>query len=116
MVAYSNGAKSNLLGVDASLIETTGAVSPEVAAAMARGAIERFGADVGVGITGVAGPDGGTDEKPVGYVCICVAHADGRTLARDPTLPGRRSDVRDRSASVAMHMIRRLLMGGDLPV
>jgi len=115
-VAYSNDAKAGLLGVDPALIESAGAVSPEVAEAMARGAIESFAADVGVGITGVAGPDGGTDDKPVGYVCICVVHSDGRILARDPTLPGRRSDVRDRSASVAMHMIRRLLMGGELPV
>ena len=82
---------------------------------MADGAIERFGADVGVGITGVAGPDGGTEEKPVGYVCICVKSADGRVLARDPKLPGSRDDVRDRSVSVAMHMIRRHLLGEDLP-
>ncbi len=116
VVAYSNEAKTSLLGVDAALIASAGAVSPQVGEAMARGAIEAFGTEVGVGITGVAGPDGGTEEKPVGYVCICVAHVDGRVLARDPTLPGRRSDVRDRSASVALHMIRRLLLGGDLPV
>ena len=116
VVAYSNRAKIDLLGVGERLIEEHGAVSPEVAEAMARGAIERFGAGLGVGITGVAGPGGGTAEKPVGYVCICVVHADGRMLARDPTLPGRRSDVRDRSASVAMHMIRRLLLDEDLPV
>ena len=61
-------------------------------------------------------PGGGTEEKPVGYVCICVVDADGNVLARDPKLPGSRSDVRDRSASVAMHMIRRLLIGEDLPV
>ena len=116
VVAYSNEAKEQLLGVDAALIEAMGAVSPEVAEAMARGAIDRFGTDVGVGVTGVAGPGGGTDDKPVGYVCICVVHADGRVLARDPKLPGRRNDVRDRSASVAMHMIRRLMLGEELPV
>ena len=116
VVAYSNEVKQSALGVDADLIESAGAVSPEVAEAMARGAIDRLGAEVGVAITGVAGPDGGTEEKPVGYVCICVVHADGRVLARDPKLPGRRSDVRDRSASVAMHMIRRLMLGEDLPV
>ncbi len=116
VVAYADAAKTELLGVPAELIAADGAVSPPVAEAMARGACERFGADVGVGITGVAGPGGGTEEKPVGYVCICVVDAGGNVLARDPKLPGTRDDVRDRSASVAMHMIRRLLIGEDLPV
>jgi nicotinamide-nucleotide amidase len=116
VVAYSNEAKTALLGVDPDLIEAGGAVSPEVAAAMADGALARFGADVAVGITGVAGPAGGTADKPVGYVCICVKSADGRTLARDPILPGSRSDVRDRSVSACMHMLRRLLLGEDLPL
>lgn len=116
VVAYSNQAKVELLGVDAELIAGHGAVSPEVAEAMADGALERFGADVAVGITGVAGPDGGTDEKPVGYVCICVKTADGSVLARDPELPGGRGDVRDRSVSVAMHMLRRQLLGGGVPL
>ena len=115
VVAYSNEAKTELLGVAEDVIESKGAVSPEVAEALADGAIARFGADVGVGITGVAGPDGGTEEKPVGYVCICVKSEDGRVLARDPKLPGSRDDVRDRSVSVAMHMIRRHLLGEDLP-
>lgn len=115
VVAYSNEAKVGLLGVPADVIATHGAVSPEVADALATGAMERFEADLGVGITGVAGPGGGTEDKPVGYVCICVRSADGRVLARDPQLPGNREDVRDRSVSVAMHMIRRLLLGEDLP-
>ena len=115
VVAYSNEAKTNLLGVPAELIAERGAVSTEVAVALADGAIERFGADIGVGITGVAGPGGGTEEKPVGYVCICVKSSDGRSLARDPQLPGSRDDVRDRSVSVAMHMLRRMLIGEDLP-
>ena len=115
VVAYSNEAKSELLGVPAQLIAAQGAVSPEVAEALARGAMERFGADLGVGVTGVAGPGGGTDSKPVGYVCICVANADGRVLARDIQLPGNRDDVRDRSVSVSMHMLRRFLLGEDLP-
>jgi nicotinamide-nucleotide amidase len=116
VVAYSNGAKTDLLGVPAELIEAQGAVSNEVAEAMADGAIERFGADVGVGITGVAGPDGGTEEKPVGYVCICVKESEaagGGIMARDPKLPGGRGDVRDRSVSVSLHMLRRLLSGED---
>jgi nicotinamide-nucleotide amidase len=115
VVAYSNEAKTSLLGVPAELIAERGAVSPEVAEALADGAIDRFDADIGVGITGVAGPGGGTEEKPVGYVCLCVKSSDGRMLARDPKLPGRREDVRDRSVSVAMHMIRRLLRGEDAP-
>ena len=116
VVAYSNEAKVELLDVPAELIEHHGAVSPEVAAAMADGVLERFGADTACAITGVAGPGGGTDAKPVGYVCICVELADGTRLARDPVLPGGRADIRDRSVVVAMHMIRRALRGEALPV
>ena len=115
VVAYSNEAKTELLGVPAELIEAHGAVSGEVAEALADGSIAHFGADLGVGITGVAGPGGGTEEKPVGYVCICVKSSDGRMLARDPQLPGSRDDVRDRSVSVALHMLRRHLLGEELP-
>ncbi len=116
VVAYSNEAKTELLGVDAGAIEAHGAVSPEVADALAAGAMERFSADVGVGITGIAGPDGGTEEKPVGYVCWCVKTADGGELARDIRLPGDRAEIRDRSTTVAMHLLRRLLRGEDFPV
>ena len=111
VVAYSNRAKTDLLGVPADLIATHGAVSPEVARALADGARERFGADIGIGITGVAGPDGGTEAKPVGYVCFCVTTADGVVLARDPVLPGHRSDVRERSTDVAMHLLLRAVRG-----
>jgi nicotinamide-nucleotide amidase len=107
VVAYSNGAKTALLGVPAELIAEHGAVSPEVARALADGARERFGADLGVGITGVAGPDGGTAAKPVGYVCFCVTGADGLVIARDPQLPGSRADVRERSTDLAMHLALR---------
>jgi nicotinamide-nucleotide amidase len=116
VVSYSNAAKEELLGVDPGLIERYGAVSPEVAGAMADGALSRFGADTAVSITGVAGPDGGTEAKPVGYVCVCVKLSDGRELARDPRLPGNRAEVRDRSTTVAMHLLRRLLRGEDAPV
>jgi len=109
VVSYSNQAKTELLGVTAELIERRGAVSPEVARAMATAALRRFGADVGVGITGVAGPGGGTEAKPVGYVCLCATTADGAVLARDPVLPGDRGDIRERSVSLAMHMLRQLL-------
>jgi nicotinamide-nucleotide amidase len=114
VVAYSNEAKAELLGVDPALIEEKGAVSPEVAEAMAIGALERFGADVAVSITGIAGPDGGSEEKPVGYVCFNARLADGTAIARDPTIPGGRADVRERSALVGMHMLRALL-GGEKP-
>ncbi|MGH3753069.1 MAG: competence/damage-inducible protein A [Pseudonocardiaceae bacterium] len=109
VVAYSNAAKIELLGVPAELIEQHGAVSPQVTRAMADGARDRFGADVGCGITGVAGPGGGTDAKPVGYVCVCVTTSGGASLARDPVLPGDRAEIRDRSVTVAMHLVRRLL-------
>jgi nicotinamide-nucleotide amidase len=114
VVAYANSAKVALAGVDPDLIEDFGAVSVEVAAALARGAAERFGADVGVGITGVAGPDGGTEDKPVGTVCFSAFETGGRSLTRQLSLPGDRATIRDRSTTVAMHLVRRLLLGeGD---
>jgi nicotinamide-nucleotide amidase len=116
VVAYSNEAKVDVLGVPAGLIEEHGAVSPEVAQAMASGAAERFGGDLGVGITGIAGPHGGTKEKPVGYVCICVDDSNGGSIARDLVLPGDRGEIRDRSATVALHLLRRLLRGEDFPI
>ena len=109
VVAYSNEVKSELLGVDPALIEAKGAVSPEVAEAMAIGALERFDADVAVSITGIAGPSGGTEEKPIGYVCFNARLADGTSIARDPVIPGGRLDVRERSALVGMHLLRLLL-------
>jgi nicotinamide-nucleotide amidase len=116
VVAYSNAAKVELLDVPPDLIERHGAVSPEVAEAMADGAVARFHADVGVGITGIAGPTGGTDAKPVGYVCICVKLSSGELLARDPVLPGDRGEIRDRSTTLAMHLLRRLLRGEGFPL
>jgi nicotinamide-nucleotide amidase len=111
LVVYSNEAKATLAGVDPALIERVGAVSVEVAEALADGARERVGADVGVGITGIAGPGGGTPEKPVGLVCFSVAGPDGSRITRSTNLPGGRADIRDRSTTVAMHLVRRLLLG-----
>ena len=111
VVAYSNEAKIEHVGVDAELIARYGAVSTEVAEALADGAAERFGAEIGIGITGIAGPDGGTKEKPVGTVCFSVGSRDGRRITRATRLPGDRADVRDRSTTVAMHLLRRLLGG-----
>jgi nicotinamide-nucleotide amidase len=113
VVAYADEAKAGLLGVDLALIERHGAVSPEVAEAMAAGALERLDADTAIAITGVAGPGGGTEAKPVGYVCWCVTLADGSTLARDVRLPGDRAEIRDRATTVGMHLLRRLLRGEE---
>ena len=114
VVAYANEVKEGLLDVDPALIERHGAVSPEVASAMAEGALSRFGADLAVSVTGVAGPGGGTEEKPVGTVCFCVRAADGSSMAREVLLPGGRADIRERSTTVVMHMLRRFLRGeGD---
>jgi competence/damage-inducible protein CinA-like protein len=111
VAAYANSAKEQVLDVPASVLDQHGAVSPEVAVALADGARARFGADVGVGITGVAGPGGGTPDKPVGTVHLCVAGPDGREL-RALRLPGGRAAVRERSVTMAMHLLRRLLVGG----
>ena len=86
-------------------------MSTQVAEALADGAAERFGADIGIGITGIAGPDGGTEDKPVGTVCFSVSSRDGKRITRNTRLPGDRADVRDRSTTVAMHLLRRLLRG-----
>jgi nicotinamide-nucleotide amidase len=116
VVAYSDRAKRELLGVPPELIERHGAVSPEVAEAMTDGALARFDAGLAVGITGIAGPEGGSEAKPVGYVCICVKTDAGSTLARDPVLPGNRAEIRDRSTTLAMHLVRRLLRGEEFPL
>ncbi len=120
-VVYSDEAKIDLAGVDPALIERFGAVSTEVADALAEGITERFDAELGVGITGIAGPGGGTPEKPVGLVCFSVWMRGGqdplapprpaRRLTRRSVLPGGRSDIRERSVTVAMHLLRRLLLG-----
>jgi nicotinamide-nucleotide amidase len=112
VTVYSNDAKVAQAGVPAELIERHGAVSPEVAAALADGARERFGADVGIGITGIAGPGGGTAEKPVGTVCLSLSERGGQRLDRTVQLPGGRADVRDRTTTVAMHLLHRLVTGG----
>ena len=115
VVVYSNEAKSALAGVDPALIERHGAVSAPVAEALADGARAALGADVGVGVTGIAGPGGGSDEKPVGTVFFSVSDGTGERLTRSMRLPGSRADVRDRSTTVGMHLLRRLLRGeGDL--
>ena len=112
LVVYSDEAKVALARVDPAVIERAGAVSEEVADALADGARAALGADVGVGITGIAGPGGATPDKPVGLVWLSASLRDGRRLTRKANLPGGRADVRDRSTTVALHLVRRLLLGG----
>jgi nicotinamide-nucleotide amidase len=108
IVAYADEVKRTELDVPAELIERHGAVSAEVAAAMARGARTRLGADVAVSVTGIAGPGGGTPEKPVGLVYL---HAEGPEggLGREFSFPGDRGSIRSRSVVGALHLVRRLL-------
>ncbi|WP_102144264.1 competence/damage-inducible protein A [Mycobacterium hubeiense] len=110
VVAYANEAKTQLLGVAAELIDTHGAVSEPVAEAMARGVLGRFDANTAIAITGIAGPGGGTDDKPVGTVCFSVLLAGAAPVTHTLRLPGNRNDIRERSTTVAMHLLRRALM------
>ena len=108
IVAYANEVKTEQLGVSASLITEHGAVSEPVAQAMAEGARVRLKANVGVGITGIAGPDGGSAEKPVGTVAIAVAGREVRV--RTFLFPGDREAIRRHATSAALDMIRQDLM------
>ncbi len=110
VVAYSNELKQSQLGVPSELLAEHGAVSAESAAAMARGARERLAVDVAVAVTGIAGPGGGTPEKPVGLVYLHAEGPDGG-LAREIDFPGDRASIRARSAVGALHLVRRLLSG-----
>jgi nicotinamide-nucleotide amidase len=118
VVTYSNESKTELLGVEPALIERHGAVSEQVAEALCDGVMERLSADVGIGLTGVAGPGGGSDDKPVGRVCLCLKSLTGgksASIVRSVDLPGSRADVRDRATTVAFHLLRRLLRGEGSP-
>jgi nicotinamide-nucleotide amidase len=108
IVAYANDVKEAGLGVPAELIGEHGVVSAEVAAAMAAGARQRLGADVAVAVTGVAGPGGGTAEKPVGLVFAHAVGPDGERAARTE-LPGDREMIRGRATAASLHLVRRLL-------
>ena len=108
LVAYDNDVKEAVLGVPAALIRAHGAVSAEVAAAMAQGARERLGVDVAVSVTGIAGPGGGTPEKPVGLVFFHAVGPMGEKSLRIE-LPGDREVIRSRCTVVALHLVRRLL-------
>jgi nicotinamide-nucleotide amidase len=109
VVAYGNEVKQAELGVPEAMLAEHGAVSAEVAEAMAQGARARLGVDVAVSVTGIAGPDGGSEEKPVGLVYL---HAEGPSggVGREFSFPGDRASIRARSAVVALHLVRRLAM------
>jgi len=104
-VTYSNQAKTEMLGVPEALIEGHGAVSAQVARAMAEGALAHSRADISLSITGVAGPDGGTAAKPVGTVHIAAAQRGALTLHRACLFPGDRDAVREQSAIAAMDLL-----------
>jgi len=108
VVAYANEVKEKQLGVPRSVLVEHGAVSAQTAAAMARGARDRLGADVAVAVTGVAGPGGGTPEKPVGLVYLHAEGPEGEA-GREFSFPGDRAAIRVRSAVGALHLVRRLL-------
>jgi nicotinamide-nucleotide amidase len=114
VVAYANGVKEAGLGVSAELIAEHGAVSEEVAAAMAAGARARLGADVAVAVTGVAGPGGGSPEKPVGLVFAHAVGPDGTKTVRTE-LPGDREMIRGRATAASLHLVRRLLESRHTP-
>ncbi len=108
VVAYANEVKTAELGVAGALLTAHGAVSAEVAAAMAAGVRSRLGADVGISVTGVAGPGGGTEEKPVGLVHFHVSSPDGES-GRQFSLPGDRETIRARATVAALHLVRTVL-------
>lgn len=108
LVAYANEVKAGQLGVSEEILATHGAVSAEAAEAMAAGALTAFGADLGVAVTGIAGPDGGTPEKPIGLVYVHAEGPDGREQA-EIRFSGDREAVRRRATAAALHLLRRVL-------
>ena len=107
-VTYTNEAKNELVGVPADLIERVGAVSEEVARAMAEGGLSHSRADIAVGVTGIAGPGGATETKPVGLVHLAASRRAGRTVHERHVFPGTRREVRLASVEVALRLIRDL--------
>ena len=112
IVSYSNAAKSSMLGVNPSTLDSEGAVSEAVVTEMARGALERSGADLAVAVSGIAGPDGGTEEKPVGTVWFAWANcaADGPVVtAERRNFKGDRETIRSQSVVLALQSLREIL-------
>lgn len=113
VVSYANAAKESFLGVDPATLRAAGAVSDETAIAMARGALERFGADIAVSVTGIAGPDGGTPEKPVGTVHFGLAVRGGGAIAKKRLYGGDRVVIRRAASVQALELLRRHLAGEE---
>ena len=113
-VVYANSAKEAVLGVSHEVLRAHGAVSSETAAAMAEGALRVAGADIAVSITGIAGPDGGTDDKPVGTIWFGLARKGEPTVTKHRKLPWGRDRVQTLSAYVALELVRRAALGRDL--
>jgi nicotinamide-nucleotide amidase len=114
VVAYANEVKERLLGVAPETLSDFGAVSEETAAAMADGARQATGADIGVAITGIAGPDGGTPDKPVGTVCFGLATPMG-SFQQTHRFSGKRALVQAKAATMGLDLVRRFLLG-HIPV
>lgn len=110
VVAYHDRAKAGILGVDEDVLTREGAVSEAVAVAMARGVRRLLDADLAVGVTGVAGPSGGTPEKPVGTVFMALADRSGETFARQCRWEGDREENKARSAQAALELVRAYLV------
>jgi nicotinamide-nucleotide amidase len=108
VIAYANAVKRRELGVPPEVLDVHGAVSEPVACAMAEAARTRFGTDYGIGVTGIAGPGGGTPEKPVGLVWFAVAGPDG-TSAHRSIFPGSREEIRARAAQTGLYLLHRRL-------
>jgi len=108
VVSYSNRIKTDFVGVPESVLEEKGAVSEETARAMAEGIRRRFGTDLGAGVTGIAGPSGGTQKKPVGLVYIAVAGPNG-TIVEEERFTGQRITIKTRSVNAVLDLIRRYM-------
>lgn len=113
-ITYSNEAKRKLLSVDGSILEKYGAVSRNTVIAMAEGAIKNSGADCSVSVSGVAGPGGGSESKPVGTVWICALLATGELKTERLIFSGDRSEVRSKAASYALKMVYHLILDNQL--
>ncbi|MEO5376396.1 MAG: CinA family protein [Magnetococcus sp. DMHC-6] len=109
-VTYSNRSKERYLDVPTVLLERCGAVSPEVALAMARGALRVSGGDLAVSVTGIAGPDGGSPDKPVGTVFLAAVSQDGSVLEHHGFYKGSRDQIRFQTSQTALHLLRRMLI------
>ena len=110
IVAYSNAAKRDLLGVPAAQLHEHGAVSEPVAVSMAEAARARAAADIGVAVTGIAGPGGATPRKPVGTVVIAVVGPGGQARVRTFSFPGHRLQIKFQASQTALDMVRRVLL------